>query len=182
MKILLGIFICIVSISHYCDAGNGRDEVEAKLPDEWVMLKGNALVRYAKYIESLGLKKVEVNEVLAPHFKQHKGVPNDLPPQKMWKDIAKVLQVVDKLASDLDANDRRFIKVYMSPAYNKARGGSVRSFYTKNMAVRIAFDGIPVSVIGRAARKLRDDGAFKGGIGIYPDSVHIDTRGDNVDW
>ncbi len=35
---------------------------------------------------------------------------------------------------------------------------------------------------GNVVRQLRQSGLFKGGIGVYPSFVHVDTRGVNRDW
>jgi len=31
-------------------------------------------------------------------------------------------------------------------------------------------------------RQLRNDSMFQGGIGLYANFVHVDTRGWNADW
>ncbi len=36
---------------------------------------------------------------------------------------------------------------------------------------------------GRQGRRaIRSEGKFRGGVGLYPEFVHVDTRGRNADW
>jgi uncharacterized protein YcbK (DUF882 family) len=51
----------------------------------------------------------------------------------------------------------------------------------RNVALDLQFDSRP-SKVAKVARALREEGRFRGGIGLYPDFVHVDTRGTNATW
>jgi len=153
-----------------------------ELPKAWVEQQGSNVLLYAKYIESLGLKHITPDKVLHPHFKRRGSISNSIPPKHLWKNIAELLKVVDQLSANLDAEVKPFISAYRNPKYNKSVKGRPTSSSLKNMAVRVSFVGVNPVEVGFAARKLRSEGAFKGGVGVYSTSVHIDSRGTNADW
>lgn len=152
------------------------------LPKAWVEQQGSNVLLYAKYIESLGLKHITPDKVLHPHFKRRGSTLNSIPPKHLWKNIADLLKVVDQLSANLGVEIRPFISAYRNPKYNRSVRGRPTSLYLKNMAVRVSFVGVNPVEVGFAVRKLRSEGAFKGGVGVYSTSVHIDSRGTNADW
>ena len=60
-------------------------------------------------------------------------------------------------------------------------GAKPRSYHQQNVALDLMFK-TSQSRVARVARELRDNGAFKGGVGRYNIFTHIDTRGYNADW
>lgn len=92
------------------------------------------------------------------------------------------LRVADELAKRLDAPLVRINSAYRSPRYNARIGGAAsHSQHLNNNALDLKF-ACGGSEAARLARRLRDEGAFVGGIGIYRNFVHLDTRGENVTW
>jgi Peptidase M15 len=136
---------------------------------------------YAMFLAAYGFKHVPVSVILAPHFNRHGSVQNCLPPENLWKNILPTLTVVDHLAKEL--GERVHINsAYRSPQYNATCPGAAKwSQHLRNNALDIQFRSGPAEVV-RAARHLRDKGVFKGGVGLYRNFTHIDTRGHNRDW
>ena len=136
---------------------------------------------YVAYLTQAGLKHIPIRAILAPHSNQRGAVQNSLPPQRLWANILPTLRVADRLAADL--GERIHINsVYRTPAYNAACPGAAKwSQHLRNRALDLSFQSSPVTV-ARLAHQLRDRGVFSGGIGVYKNFVHLDTRGVNSDW
>ena len=152
------------------------------IPQSWVDAKGLDVLRYANYIQDLRLKNITPYHVLYPHFKTRGGTSNSLPPRYLWRHIAPVLKVIDKMATHMNAKVKPLVSVYRSPAYNRLIKGKSKSQHLFNRAVDIQFYGVSAYTVAKVARKFRAAGHFKGGIGINRQFTHIDTRGHNADW
>ncbi|SHJ81313.1 Peptidase M15 [Rubritalea squalenifaciens DSM 18772] len=152
------------------------------IPQSWVNQKGLDVLRYANYIKGLKLKNVTPRMVLKPHFKTRGRTTNSLPPRHMWSHIAGTLRVIDKLAARLNAPVDDLLSIYRSPQYNRAVRGRSRSQHMENRAVDVKFRGVSAWTVSSNARKLRNAGLFKGGVGRYSSFTHIDTRGHNAEW
>ena len=96
--------------------------------------------------------------------------------------MAGTLKAADRIASTIGQPVKEVTSAYRSPAYNRrCPGAKTRSWHMQNFALDLQFKASPSTVV-RAARHVRSKGFFKGGIGRYSSFVHIDTRGQNVDW
>ena len=158
-----------------------KDDKVKGIPDDWFKLD-QTVHQYGNYILGLKLKNITPRMVIAPHFKTRGRVRNSLPPKKMWKDIGPTLKVVDKLCDEIGLPVKEILSVYRSPEYNKAVRGNKGSYHMRNQAVDFVFKSRSSWSVAKTARKLRCKEIFKGGIGTYRRFVHIDTRGENVDW
>lgn len=137
--------------------------------------------KYAAFLAAIGLRSIPVKTILAPHYKIRGSVRNSLPPTFLWNHIVPTLRVADEISRELGERIRIY-SAYRSKAYNAACPGAVKfSYHLQNRALDIAFSSKPAAVAA-VARKLRDAGRFRGGIGLYSNFVHIDTRGHNADW
>lgn len=143
---------------------------------------------FESYIASLGLRHFKPYEFLEKGG-QHRnpdssafGLNTD-PPKDLWSNIKATAKILDKLRERLE---RPIVmsSVYRSPAYNAAIGGAGQSLHVSFNAVDFSVRGSPVGPSEWAAplREMRSAGLFEGGIGIYSTFVHVDTRGQNVDW
>ncbi len=151
-------------------------------PEEWVRLQGRNLSDYANYLNTLKMKNISAQKVIAAHAKEHNGVWNSLPPRQWWTRMGYTLRVVDHVSTAMKVPVKEVVSAYRSPAYNARCSGAKRgSYHQANVAVDVTFDTSPRNVT-YAARTLRDRGLFKGGVGSYPGFTHIDTRGTNVNW
>ena len=152
------------------------------IPQAWVDKKGLDVLRYANFIQDLGLKNITPYLVLYPHFKTRGRTNNSIPPRRLWSNIVPTLKVIDKIATHLNAKLKPFVSVYTSPSYNRAVRGRSRSQRLVNNSVSIQFYNVSSYTVGKVARQFRSAGHFKGGVGVYSSFVKIDTRGHNVDW
>ncbi len=152
------------------------------IPQSWVGDKGPDVLRYANFIQDLGLKNITPYDILYPYFKTRSKNTSSIPPRHLWQNIAPTLRVVDELASRLKAKTKPFLSIYRSPAHNRILRGRSKSQRLTNGALSVQFYGVDASKVTKAARQLRKEGFFKGGIGAYTSFTHIDTRGHNLDW
>jgi hypothetical protein len=168
------------------DARVGKGVAPSKnvggFPEEWVRLQGRNLRDYTNYLNSLKLRNISAQDVIAAHAKEHGSVWNMLPPREWWTRMGYTLRVVDRVSSEMRTPVKEIVSAYRTPAYNARCGGAKRqSWHQANVAVDVQFDTSPRNVTS-AARSLRDRGLFKGGVGSYSSFTHIDTRGTNVNW
>ncbi len=137
---------------------------------------------YATFLEKLELRYISPHEILSAHRRERGGVSNSLPPREYWNGMVPTLKVADELRHRLGIKLRYITSAYRSPEYNaQCPGASPRSFHTKNIALDLVYDCPPI-VAMTEARKMRDEGLFKGGLGLYKTFIHIDTRGRNANW
>ena len=137
---------------------------------------------YHRFLQRLRLRRISVDEIISAHHRQRGGVSTTVPPKSMWRDIVPVLKVADRAAREMRCEITGVLSVYRSPAYNARCPGAARnSMHTRNIAIDLRFS-IPPSRAAAELRRLRNRGLFTGGIGRYGSFVHIDTRGQNVDW
>jgi len=149
---------------------------------EWVRMQGRTLREYWDYFGRLRLRYVPLELLVAAHAKQRGGVWNSLPHKRDWKYMAEALKVADRLAVEMRSPLTSIVSAYRSPEYNaRCPGASRGSYHQRNMALDLRYKASSRTV-HTAARKLRAQGLFTGGIGRYGSFTHIDVRGTNVDW
>ena len=152
-----------------------------EIPQAGVALSDPSASAYAIFLASANLRHISVPLVLRPHGNRHGRVQNSLPPQPLWKNILPTLRIADKLAGEM-GEKITFRSIYRSPEYNATCPGAAKwSQHLRNRAIDLSMESSPAAV-AKVARRLRESGTFRGGIGIYPSFVHIDTRGHNSDW
>jgi len=77
----------------------------------------------------------------------------------------------------------RVISGYRSPAYNKRISGARKSQHLQAKATDIIISGMsPADVRVMIIKLIREQKIKKGGIGLYTNFVHYDTRGWNARW
>jgi hypothetical protein len=186
---------------------NGPARVDAyaeKINDAWKLAcgivadDGNALARaeealafdhpsFAELFSSVHLKHFAPREFLfrgrdhsAPASAAY-GL-NAMPPRALWQNILPVARVVDAFRAELGA-PVTLQGIYRTQAYNTAIGGAPHSQHTRFAAVdlRAGKAGTPADW-ARLMRRLRDGGLFTGAVGIHAGALHIDTRGENLDF
>jgi len=110
-----------------------------------------------------------------------KGLNAD-PPQELWEnciELARALQAIREKAGV----EVRINSCYRAPAYNKCIGGKPASQHLQFKAADITIkDGGSARSWHKLVLGLRNQGVFKGGIGLYSNFVHVDVRGKNADW
>ena len=153
------------------------------LPKAWVKRQGaHEIQAYAEYLQALRLKFVTPEQVIKAHARAKGNVWNILPERNSWRNIGRTLKVADRMGAQLGMPVAEVTSAYRSLAYNRrCPGAKSNSWHLRNFALDLKF-GTSTSRVAGAARRLRDQGYFKGGVGRYSSFVHIDTRGNNVDW
>jgi hypothetical protein len=137
---------------------------------------------YKGFLQSLNLQHIPVNQILLSHVKKRQGISNRLPPRELWGNMVPTLYVADALAGELGEEAAEVVSAYRSEDYNAQCPGAARnSQHRRNGALDLMFRAKP-SRVAAAARSLRGQGLFRGGVGLYPAFTHIDTRGENADW
>lgn len=137
---------------------------------------------YAEFLASLELRHISPDEIIKPHRGIYNGVDNVLPPEKLWKKLPHTLRVADEIRARLGIPLVKISSAYRCPSYNSQIPGAVRnSYHTRNQAIDVVYF-CPVRKAYDMALKLRREGFFRGGIGLYPTFIHLDTRGYNATW
>lgn len=135
---------------------------------------------YREFLSTLNLRYFSEEEIIRPHRNYRNGVRNNIPPKSLWNEIIPTLRLADRLRADLGVRVT-ILSVYRSPDYNTAIGGASRSQHMRNIAIDLKF-ACDSDLAFEAARKLREDGEFSGGVGWYPSFIHVDTRGYDATW
>lgn len=137
---------------------------------------------FDEWFDSLGVKNF-TSEEFTEYFQAHRrGVTNSQPDPEMWANIVPTLKIVDQLR-DHFGKPIVLLSSYRSPAYNRAIGDAApKSYHMRFRALDIAVAGKSPRQVFEVLIKWRDEGRFKGGLGLYNSFVHIDTRNSNATW
>lgn len=162
---------------------SGKSNLDlSRLPQEWVRRQGANLHAYARYLSSLRLKHIGVQEVIEAHAKRKGSVWNTLPSHDYWRHMSLTLRVADEISARLGTSVKNVTSAYRSPSYNaRCPGAKPKSYHKRNYALDLKFHASTYTV-ARVARNIREEGKFRGGIGRYSGFTHVDTRGYNADW
>lgn len=137
---------------------------------------------FADYFDTLGIKHFNAEEFTEYFHVHRRGVTNSEPPREMWGNIVPTIRIVDALRAHW-GKSIVLLSSYRSPAYNRAIGDAApKSFHMQFKALDIAVSGKTPRQVFDQLSKWRDEGRFKGGLGLYNTFVHVDTRGTNATW
>jgi len=153
----------------------------SRFPAEWVRQQGGNLPGYVQYIDSLRLRTIRTEDVVAAHSRQRGGVWNTIPPRQWWPRMGYTLRVVERVALEMNEPVTEILSAYRSPAYNARCGGKRGSWHQANLALDVRLVSRP-SRVTAVTRNLRDQGMFRGGVGNYRNFTHVDARGENINW
>ncbi|MCI0600869.1 MAG: D-Ala-D-Ala carboxypeptidase family metallohydrolase [Beijerinckiaceae bacterium] len=109
---------------------------------------------------------------------------NTDPPRKLWPNVLPLAKLLAAFKARMGNKRITFNSVYRSPDYNKSlRGSAKKSQHMQFRAADIVVHGAGgPSDWALELKRMRSQGEFKGGIGIYRSFVHVDTRGVIADW
>jgi uncharacterized protein YcbK (DUF882 family) len=138
---------------------------------------------FTDWFKTQGFRHFSASEFESYFVAQRRGVTNSAPPQRLWKNIAPTLRIVDDLRESF-GKPCTILSSYRSSDYNKAVGGVGLSQHMEFRALDIAFNGVSPQRVYDRLLEWRKAYKFTGGIGLYPSSqfVHIDTRNSNATW
>lgn len=141
---------------------------------------------FAQFLAGLDLRNFSAREFL---FRgRENSMPasdayglNRHPPRDLWPNIVPAARAADAFRSQLGA-PVTLLGIYRTPEYNAAIGGSPQSQHIRFAAIdlRAANAGSPRDWMA-LMRRIREQGIFKGAIGLHEDSLHIDARGTSID-
>lgn len=138
---------------------------------------------FKAFIAPVKLKFFQAFELVATAGNIKNGVKNTFPPEKLWPNIVPTIKIVDQLRKRIGA-PLKINSAYRSPAYNTAIKGATKSQHMRFAAldIRSTDPKWTPKKIHAELKAMRAAGMFKGGLGLYPTFVHVDTRGVNTDW
>ena len=142
--------------------------------------------QFKNFFDSQGINNFRAEEFLTLGGQHYSGPckgKNSYPPEDLWKNIIPTARILDTLRDKLKA-PINLTSVYRSAAYNACipgtAGGSVhRQFKAADFKCA---DGNGPVYWAKTLKRMRDQGLFLGGIGVYQTFVHIDTRGYNANF
>lgn len=135
--------------------------------------------KFQKELNKRNIKYFTADEVFYKGASDRKLKLNTEPPEELWNNIWKTIEVADK-ARHKHGKPIKINSAYRSPKYNKAVGGASKSFHTGFSALDLRTTA--PKQLHKILLEMRNKGEFKGGLGLYPTFVHVDTRGYNADW
>ena len=134
-----------------------------------------------QFIDGLGLKHFKGKELTWYWDRTRNGIKNTVPPSSLWPNIVPTLRALDEIRKRAGVQIM-ISSSYRSPSYNRAIAGAGRSYHMEFKAIDFYSSHMSATQLWAIARRVRQDGIFKGGIGKYPGFVHIDCRGTIADW
>lgn len=143
------------------------------------------VARFSDFINRLNLRFFAPHEFLFLGASNESGAcrgRNHFPPEELWRVLVPTARFADALRGRL-GSPVTILSGFRSDAYNRCIGGAGESRHRMFNALDLAPRGASVGALWQAARAIRaETPGFAGGIGKYRSFVHIDTRGQNVDW
>lgn len=122
-------------------------------------------------------------ELLFKGARHNNGSVNSDPPERLFQNVALLVRILQKIRTQFE-HPVNLLSVYRDETYNSFVGGKPASRH-------LMFDAADFHVVGDGrstqdwadfAKKLRQEGEFEGGVGIYSSFVHIDMRGTRANW
>lgn len=106
---------------------------------------------------------------------------NSLPPKSIWKNVVPLIVALDAMREQLGYSVR-ITNCFRSALYNKCVGGASSSQHLEFKAADLVGQQENSAAWADAAKVVRKQGAFAGGVGIYSSFVHVDVRGSEANW
>lgn len=150
----------------------------------------SAFISYQDEFEAnmsdLGLRYFKAHEFLFLGGGHYSNGPcsglNALPPKSLWPSIRQIAKAIDEIRHRLGA-PIIMSSIYRNTSYNNCIGGVPNSFHKQFKAIDFrCLDGNGPPTWAAVAREVRSEDLFIGGVGTYNTFVHIDNRGNNVDF
>ena len=128
-----------------------------------------------------GIKYFTASEVLFKG-KTNAGINvNKDPKLRLVTNIIPTLKVLDLLREEI-GEPIEILSGYRNIKYNRVVGGARNSQHLSFRAIDFKCKNKTPNELAEILLRYRDEGLFKGGIGVYKTFVHLDTRGENITW
>lgn len=152
-------------------------------------------LEFRQYLGLLELRHFDPMEFLIAVGRSRDVYVNEFPPRELWPNIVPTAIVLDEIRERI-GQPMVISSCYRSEGYNKAVGGVSDSQHIKFKAADVSSPVTMPHMIFRTAKELigtefqlpfplyhgQDTFVFEGGIGLYKNFVHIDTRGYHTTW
>ena len=143
------------------------------------------MARFKPFFDTLGSRFFSAHEFafLGPNNTgEHKCVSlNVYPKELLWVNLERLVPALDSIREEL-GHPIGLSSIYRAQGYNTCVGGVENSQHRKFTAADCVVGAVSPMLLYNAAKRVRERGMFKGGIGLYNTFVHIDVRGINADW
>ena len=107
---------------------------------------------------------------------------NSFPAAADWPNITQTIKALDAFRAHISVSVV-LTSIYRSTTYNAAIGGNTASQHTRFAAIDFEVrHALPAAHWAGVLRRLRDQGLFAGAIGLHGNAIHLDTRGENIDF
>ena len=159
------------------DAAIARDRSRADTPE---------MVAFRQFFDGLNSEFFNADEfmVLGPSHHSPGSAcsgKNTTAPSELWDNVVPLVAAMNAIRSEL-GDSVRITNCYRGPSYNTCVGGVSGSQHLQFRAADWICSQGTSADWAAAAQKVRDQGVFLGGIGIYNSFVHVDVRGSNANW
>jgi len=143
------------------------------------------MTRFQPFFDSLNSSYFSATEITFLGV-EHLGTGNCAgknlyPTESLWDNLKILVPVLDAIRGEL-GEAITLNSVFRAPVYNSCIGGVVDSQHLELTAADCVAQSASSLELYQIAQHVRHQGIFAGGIGLYNSFVHIDVRGDNVDW
>ncbi len=108
---------------------------------------------------------------------------NGMPPTELWENVRPLVVAMDEIRRRLGV-PVRLTNIYRNEPYNKCVGGVKNSQHALFKAADFRAKSGTAVDWWEAAKSVREDNIFSGGIGLYigKNFVHVDVRGYEANW
>lgn len=117
---------------------------------------------------------------LTEHFELHEFACHDgtaYPAAWIQSRLMPLCTALEALLARCGARPVRILSGYRSPGYNEHVGGAKQSQHMEGRAADIAVEGLAPSQVYAIALAMSERGEIEiGGLGLYPEWIHIDVR------
>lgn len=136
---------------------------------------------FAGWFARQNFRHFQADEISWMFRRVNKGVRNSEPPREIWVNIVPPLRLLDDLRAHLGAAIT-LNSTYRNLPYNRSVNSGDGSSHVKFNAIDFKVAGHSPSKVFAILHAWRAAGKFTGGLGKYPNFVHIDTRKSNTTW
>jgi uncharacterized protein YcbK (DUF882 family) len=129
-------------------------------------------------------KEKRMTEQMSKNFKKSEFKCRDgsVVPSHLMKHLEELVENLQVIRDHI-GKPMRIISGYRSPPYNRKIGGARKSQHMKAKAADIVVRGMKPAELKEIIITLIKEGKIKkGGVGLYKNFIHYDTRGWNARW
>lgn len=147
--------------------------------EEW--MRNQSTSDYDRFLQTAELFDViPIHQLLrtASDWEKCGGPPFEMPPRNNWKDVKKVLLLINKLQKDFILTNFEVVSGYRNNSLNRCAGGAPHSSHAERFAVDLILTDHPSQSIRLCNFWLKEGQRWNMGLSRYPSGrLHIDASG-----